>query len=251
MRAWKVAVVLLCAWPGVVKGQALRLTAWGGYESVIDADDWHTTGAQLAWVGSRGHAAWIAGERLRRFGAPDAVVRGGLALHPVSRVWLTLEAGTAAEPVFLPKNSWDVDLTLLITSRVAAGLGYRRQNYVIGPVDMLMPHATLTTAGVSWDLRVFLSRNPSERIDGAGLLRITLPVSRRASAWIGAGAGRESYVVGLPPVQQVRSLDTVTGSVGVRLEMARGLNLRVDATVIRSEPVLSRRGGTAAIEWRW
>ncbi|MGH7699844.1 MAG: hypothetical protein ACREMJ_04900, partial [Gemmatimonadales bacterium] len=56
------------------------------------------------------------------------------------------------------------------------------------------------------------------------------------------------YVVGTPPAQQVRSLETITGLAGVRYNAGGGTTVRIDATVVRSEPVLSRRGIAVAVE---
>jgi len=50
------------------------------------------------------------------------------------------------------------------------------------------------------------------------------------------------------PAAQVRSLDTVTGSAGIRCSVGNGFTLRVDASVIRSRPVLSRRGVGIGLE---
>ncbi len=148
----------------------------------------------------------------------------------------------------MPKNSWEADVTALATRTVALGLGYRRQNYVVGPVDVVMPHAGLQAGRTALEARIYVSRNPSNRTDMAVFLRATTSLSRRAAGWIGAGAGRESYLVGAPPAQQVQAIETMTGATGVRYNAGRGLTLRVDATAVHSKTILSRWGVGAGVE---
>ena len=47
---------------------------------------------------------------------------------------------------------------------------------------------------------------------------------------------------------QVRSLDTVTGAAGLRCSVGNAFTLRLDASVINSRPVLSRRGAGIGLE---
>jgi hypothetical protein len=68
---------------------------------------------------------------------------------------------------------------------------------------------------------------------------------------VGVGAGRESFLVGAPPVQQVRSLETRTATVGARAELGAGFSLRADATLVDSDPTLSRRGLALSLERRF
>jgi len=84
----------------------------------------------------------------------------------------------------------------------------------------------------------------TRRTDAAVSLRATRSLSLRTSGSLLGSAGRESYLVGAA----VRSLETVTGSAGIRYNARSGLTLRVDATVIRSRPILSRRGIALSIE---
>jgi hypothetical protein len=50
------------------------------------------------------------------------------------------------------------------------------------------------------------------------------------------------------PAQEIRSLETITALVGMRYTLGRTSALRLDLTVVRSEPVLSRRGLGVSIE---
>ena len=239
------AAAALLAWIAaapVLGAQSLRVSTWASYDAVTASDDWTAYGAQLTWANANGHAVWGNVELVSRFGLHDGTEKIGGVLHPAPRWWFTLEAGTALGPEVVPKNSWELDATALATRHASPGLSYRRQNYVPGPVDMVIPHVLLQLGKLTWDARVFLSRNPSDRTDGAFLLRVTAPLSRRAAGWIGGAAGRESYLVGAPPAQAVRSLRTVTGIAGVRVNLAHGFTVRIDVTVINSKPVLSRRG---------
>lgn len=237
------AMVLLCiATPCL--GQNLRLNAWSSYEAVDASQDWSTLGAQLTLQSAHGHSGWLAVERLTRFGEADVAERLGAAVHPTPRLWLTAEAGTSRQPAFSPKNSWDVDASGLIAARTSAGLGYRRLNYVAGPVDVVMPHVTTETSRMSWTMRVFVSRNPSRRTDTAVSLRATRSLTRRTALSLLGAAGRESYVVGAA----VRSLETVTGGAGIRYNATTGTTLRLDATVIHSKTVLSRSGIAIGVE---
>lgn len=228
--------------------QTVRVAGWGSYEGVTGSDDWSTAGAQLTLATARGHAGWVAVEHTGRFGETDLTTRAGGVLHPTSRWWLTGEAGFASQPAFMPKNTWDADVTALVARRASLGLGYRRWNYVVGAVDIVIPHLTVQTSAVSWDLRVFVSRSPSDRTDAAFYLRATTALSPRATAWVLGGAGRESYLVETPPTTQVQSLKTVTGAAGLRYNAGSGFTLRLEGTVIRSRPVLSRRGVSIGIE---
>jgi cellulose synthase/poly-beta-1,6-N-acetylglucosamine synthase-like glycosyltransferase len=237
-------LVLMCLATSHLGAQTVRIAGWGSYEGVTGSQDWSSAGAQLTLGTARGHAGWVGGEILGRFGQTDVTERLGGVLHPSQRLWLTAEAGTAARPVFMPKNTWQMDATAQLAPRATAGVGYRRWNYVVGPVDIVIPHITTEAGRVSWDLRVYVSRNPSKRTDTAFSLRATRSLSNRTAAWLLTGAGRESYLVGAV----VRSLDTVTGAGGIRYNAGNGLTLRVDASVIRSRPVLSRRGVAVSIE---
>jgi YaiO family outer membrane protein len=172
----------------------------------------------------------------------------GVVVHPAARWWLTAEAATAPEPAFAPKNAWEANVTALVARGASAGVSYRRQNYASGPVDILIPHTTVDLRRVTWEIRVFVSRNPSQQTDVAGLLRATFLVGGRTSVWVGAGAGRESYVTDTLPAQEIRSLETITALVGMRYTLGRTSALRLDLTVVRSEPVLSRRGLGVSIE---
>jgi YaiO family outer membrane protein len=225
-------------------GQSVRVTAWSSYESVTASEDWSTLGAQLAVRSARGHAGWAAAEVLGRFGETDVTERVGGVVHPSQRLWLTAEAGTSLEPVFSPKNTWEADATALVAPRASLGIGYRRLNYAAGPVDVVIPHLTTETSRVSWSLRVYLSRNPSKRTDVAGGLRVSRALSRRATGSLLGAAGRESYLVG----STIRSLETTTIGAGIRYNAGSGTTLRFDATVINSQPVLSRRGVAIGLE---
>jgi hypothetical protein len=227
--------------------QTLRVAGWGSYEGVTASADWSTAGAQLTLVSTAGHSAWAAGELLGRFGATDATERLGGVLHPARRWWITIEAGTATRPAFMPRNTWEADVTGLVRPRASLGLGYRRWNYGVGPVDIVIPHITVPTRAVAWDLRVFISRNPSKRTDVASSVRATAAVGRRVEAWLLGAAGRESYLVGAAPAAQVRSLDTVTGGAGLRYNAGSGVTLTIEGDVVRSRPVLSRRGARIGV----
>jgi len=244
---WIFAAVLTLG-PAALPAQTLRVASWGSYEGVTGSADWSTAGAQLTIATTPGHRVWAAAERLSRFGANDVTERIGGVLHPAPRWWITLEAGTALQPAFMPKNTWEADVTALATRRGSVGLGYRRWNYVVGPVNVVMPHFSVQTRTVSWDVRVSLSRNPSRRTDAAFYVRATTPLTSRVAGWVLGGAGRESYLVGAGPTSQVRSLDTVTGAAGVRCSVGNGFTLRLDVSVINSRPVLSRRGAGFGLE---
>ncbi|MEX2155593.1 MAG: glycosyltransferase [Gemmatimonadales bacterium] len=237
-------LLVMCLAASGLSAQTVRVAGWGTYEGVTGSQDWTSAGAQLTLGTARGHGAWVAAEVLSRFGETDVTERIGGVLHPGGRVWLTAEAGTAVRPVFIPKNSWQLDVTVLAAPRASVGVGYRRWNYVVGPVDIVIPHVTVEANRMSWDLRVYVSRNPSRRTDTAVSLRATRSLSLRTAGWLLGGAGRESYLVGAA----VRSLETVTGAAGIRYNAGSGLTLRLDASVIRSRPVLSRRGVAVGIE---
>lgn len=225
-------------------GQSLRLSAWSSYESVTASADWSTVGAQLTLRSARGHAGWVAAEVLGRFGETDVTERIGGVLHPTQRLWFTAEAGTAVQPAFSPKNTWEADATALVARRASLGVGYRRLNYAAGPVDVVIPHVTTETNRMSWSLRAYLSRNPSKRTDTAVSLRVSRALSRRTTGSLLGAAGRESYLVG----GAIRSLETATVGAGLRYNAGSGMTLRFDATVINSQPVLSRRGVAIGVE---
>jgi len=239
-----VVALLALAFALPCRAQSARLSAWTSYESVSASQDWSTLGAQLTVSSTRGHAGWVAAELLGRFGTTDVTERIGGAVHPTQRLWLTAEAGTSRQPTFSPKNTWETDASALVAPRVSAGLGYRRWNYAVGPVDIWMPHVTTETNTMSWALRVFVARNPSRRTDVAVSLRATRAVSRRTTVAVLGAGGRESYLVGAA----VRSLSTVTGVAGIRYNAARGTTLRVDVSVIHSSPILSRGGVAIGVE---
>jgi YaiO family outer membrane protein len=249
---WASAIVLLSLVPGrCAAAQQWRVAAWGGYDGVTGAPDWRAYGAQLTWAARTATSVWAAAEIVERFGVRDGTERLGVAIHPWPRWWATLEAGTAVGPEIVPKNSWEADLTARVGGAASAGLGYRRQNYVVGAVDLALPHASVTAGGVTWDGRLFLSRNPSRRTDVAGFVRASRRLTPRLEGWIGGGAGRESYLVGAPPAQTVEALRTRTATAGAHADLGAGVALRIDLTVVKSDPVLSRRGIAAAVERRF
>jgi YaiO family outer membrane protein len=225
-------------------GQSIRLSAWSSYETVDASPDWTTLGAQLTVRSSRGNGGWLAAEALGRYGENDITERIGGVLHPTERLWLTVEAGTAKEPVFAPRNTWETDASVLVARRSSVGLGYRRWNYDVGHVDVLITHLTTETNRMSWTMRVFVSRNPSGRTDTSGLLRVARAFTRRTTGALLGAAGRESYLVG----GTLRSLETVTVGAGLRYNAGSGNTLRFDVTVINSQPVLSRRGVAIGLE---
>ena len=235
-------IALCCATPCL--GQRVRVNAWSSYEAVENSQDWSTLGAQLTLASARGHAGWVAAEVLGRFGATDVTERIGAVVHPTQRLWLTAEAGTSQRPVFSPENRWETDVTGLVAARTSIGLGVRRWNYAVGPVDVLMPHFTAETRRMSWSVRVFISRNPSKRTDTAASLRATRAVSRRTTISLLGAGGRESYLV----AGVVQSLKTLSGVAGIRYNAAGGTTLRLDVSVIRSRPILSRSGLSIGVE---
>lgn len=247
-KGFTTTMLILCCGAGALAGQALRAGAWASYDHVTGSDAWHTLGAQLGWRGRSGDAVWIAGESVTRFGVSDGTERIGGVLHPNAKWWFTVEAGTAVGPEIVPKNSWDIDVTTLATRTTAIGIGYRRQNYVVGPVDVVIPHIAVQLPRTALDARVYVSRNPSDRTDVAAFVRVTTSLSQRAAGWAGAGAGRESYLVGAPPTQQVQAIETVTGAAGIRYNAGGGFTLRADMTGVHSSTILSRWGVSAGLE---
>lgn len=227
-----------------ITAQTVRVAGWGTYEGVTGSQDWSSAGAQVTFGTARGHRVWLAAEVLGRFGETDVTERIGGVVHPTPRLWLSAEAGTALRPVFSPRNTWEMNATVLIAPRASLGLGYRRWNYAAGPVDVLMPHVTMETSKTSWTARVFVSRNPTRRWDTAASLRVTRALSRRTTGTLLGAAGRESYFV----AGSVQSLETVTGGAGIRYNAGSGMTVRFDASVIRSRPVLSRRGIQIGLE---
>jgi YaiO family outer membrane protein len=225
-------------------GQSVRLSAWSSYEAVTASQDWSTLGAQLSLTTAGGHGGWVAAEYSSRYGESDLAERIGGVAHPTARLWLTVEAGTSRRPAFTPKNTWETDATALVAARSSLGLGYRRWNYGVGPVDVLMPHLTTETNKMVWSMRAYISRNPSKRTDTAVSLRATRSMSRRTTVSLLGAAGRESYLV----AGTVQSLKTLTGAAGVRYNAAGGTTLRFDVSVIRSRPVLSRSGVSIGVE---
>ncbi len=225
-------------------GQNLRLSAWTSYEAVTASQDWSTLGAQFTLTTARGHAGWVAAEYYSRYGERDVAERIGGVVHPTPRFWLTAEAGTSRRPVFTPLNTWETDASALVAARTSVGLGYRRWNYAVGPVDVLMPHITTESKRMSWSVRAYISRNPSKRTDTSASLRATRSVTRRTSVSVLGAAGRESYLVG----GVVRSLETLSGGAGIRYNAPGGTTLRFDVSVIRSRPVLSRSGISLGVE---
>ncbi len=225
-------------------GQTARISGWGSYEGVTASQDWSTLGAQLTLTSTRGSGGWVAAEYYGRYGETDFAARIGSVVHPTTRFWFTAEAGSSKRPVFTPKNTWEVDATALVAARSSVGVGYRRWNYGVGPVDVVMPHMTTETSRMVWNLGAFISRNPSKRTDTSVSLRATRSLTRRTAVSLLGAAGRESYLV----AGAVRSLETLTGVAGIRYNAVSGTTLRFDISVIRSRPVLSRSGVSLGVE---
>jgi len=224
--------------------QSARISGWGSYEAVTASQDWSTLGAQVTLTSTRGSGGWVAAEYYGRYGETDFAARIGAVAHSTTRFWFTAEAGTSKRPVFTPKNTWEVDATALVAARSSIGVGYRRWNYGVGPVDVVMPHITTETSRMVWTIRGFISRNPSKRTDTVVSLRASRSLTRRTAVSLLGAAGRESYLV----AGAVRSLETLTGVAGIRYNASGGTTLRFDLSVIRSRPVLSRTGMSLGVE---
>jgi len=137
-----------------------------------------------------------------------------------------------------------VDAAALVAPRVSAGVGYRRWNYDVGAVDVVMPHITIETPRTSWTIRGFVSRNPSKRTDAAAYLRMTRALTRRTTVSLLGGAGRESYLVG----GAIQSLKTLSGIAGIRYNASSRTTIRFDVSGVRSRPILSRNGVALGVE---
>jgi YaiO family outer membrane protein len=244
-KAGATALLLLCV-AAPCLGQA-RVNVQSAYEAVDGSDDWTTLGGQLTLRSAKGSGGWLAVEMLGRYGETDVTERLGGVLHPNDRWWFTLEAGTSKEPLFSPKNSWEADAATLIGHRSSVGLTYRRGNYSEGPVDILIPRFTTETRTMSWTMRVFISRNPSDRTDWAGQLQVAHAFSRRITGSLLGAGGRETYSV----AGSLQSLETTTIGLGARYNVANNLTVRLDATFINSQPILSRRGIALGLERGW
>ena len=226
------------------RGQHVRLGGWSSYEKVRDSQDWSTVGAQLTLMTTQGHGGWGAVEVVGRFGQTDVTERIGGVWHPTQKLWITGEAGTAQQPVFLPSNTWEADVAGLFARRASLGLGYRHWTYPLGPVSMLMPHTTIESSRTSWTARGFISRNPTNRTDLAISLQVLHAVgARTAFSLLGAG-GRESFYDGAT----LQTLETLSAGLGFRYTVPSGINLRLDATYTRSQPILSRGGIALGLE---
>jgi len=234
-------LLLLLATPCL--GQS-RVNVWSSYEGVDDSQDWTTLGGQLTMRSAKGSGGWLAAEMLGRYGETDVTERLGGVLHPNDRWWFTLEVGTSKEPVFSPKNSWEADAATLIGHHASVGLTYRRWNYSEGPVDILMPRFTTETPKMSWTMRLFISRNPSDRTDWAGQVQVARAFSRRVTGSLLGAGGRETYSV----AGSLQSLATTTIGLGARYNVGSNMTLRLDASFINSQPTLSRRGIALGLE---
>ncbi|HEY7193224.1 MAG TPA: glycosyltransferase [Gemmatimonadales bacterium] len=230
------------------RAQGLRGTAWGSYEKVQDSQDWSTIGTQLTYTSAQGHGGWGAVEVVGRFGETDVTERIGGVVHPTQKLWVTGELGTAQEPVFLPSNAWEGDIAGLIAPRASLGLGVRHWNYPVGPVDMLMPHATIESSRMSWNVRGFVARNPTKHTDLAISLQAlrALGAGGRSVLAVLASGGRENFYDGAT----LQVLDTFTAGLGFRYTMPKGTKFRIDATYTHSDPILTRGGVSIGVERR-
>jgi hypothetical protein len=230
------------------RAQGLRGTAWGSYEKVQDSQDWSTIGTQLTYTSAQGHGGWGAVEVVGRFGETDVTERIGGVVHPTQKLWVTGELGTAQEPVFLPSNTWEGDVAGLIAPRASLGLGVRHWNYPVGPVDMLMPHATIESSRMSWNVRGFVARNPTKHTDLAISLQAlrALGAGGRSVLAVLASGGRENFYDGAT----LQVLDTFTAGLGFRYNMPEGTKFRIDATYTHSDPILTRGGVSIGVERR-
>jgi len=230
------------------RAQGLRGTAWGSYEKVKDSQDWSTIGTQLTYTSAQGHGGWGAVEVVGRFGETDVTERIGGVVHPTQKLWVTGELGTAQEPVFLPSNTWEGDVAGLVAQRASLGLGVRHWNYPVGPVDMLMPHATIESSRMSWNVRGFVARNPTKHTDLAISLQAlrALGTGGRSVLAVLASGGRENFYDGAT----LQVLQTFTAGLGFRYNMPKGTKFRIDATYTHSEPILTRGGVSIGVERR-
>jgi cellulose synthase/poly-beta-1,6-N-acetylglucosamine synthase-like glycosyltransferase len=242
-KATVTTLIALClALPA--RAQHVRMGAWSSYERVKDSQDWSTIGAQLTVTTPKGHGFWGAVEVVGRFGETDVTERIGGVLHPTQKLWITGEAGTAQKPVFLPTNTWEADVAGLVARRASVGLGYRHWNYPVGSVDMLMPHTTIESSRMSWTLRGFVSRNPTKQTDLAISFQVVRALGARTAVSGQASGGRESFYNGAT----LQTLETLGGGIGFRYTVPNGIKLRLDASYLHSQPILTRGGLALGLE---
>jgi cellulose synthase/poly-beta-1,6-N-acetylglucosamine synthase-like glycosyltransferase len=239
-----IAALLTVCLAAPCRGQNLRVGAWSSYEKVTDSQDWSTLGAQLTVMSPQGHGGWGAVEVVGRFGEVDVTERIGGVWHPTQKLWITGEAGTAQQPVFLPSNTWEADVAGLVAQRASVGVGYRHWTYPVGPVDMFMPHTTIESTRMTWNLRGFISHSPTQETDLALSLQALRAVGARTAVSVLASAGQESFFNG----NAIQSLDTWSAGAGFRYTVPNGLKLRLDATYTHSEPILTRGGLALGVE---
>jgi len=97
---------------------------------------------------------------------------------------------------------------------------------------------------MSWTMRLFISRNPSDRTDWAGQVQVARAFSRRVTGSLLGAGGRETYSV----AGSLQSLATTTIGLGARYNVGSNMTLRLDASFINSQPTLSRRGIALGLE---
>lgn len=234
------------------EGPETRARLQSEFQRVTDSDDWWRYEIVLARLWPDGHRLEAAAGQESRFGTTDSGVRGLGVWHAGPRLWLAGEAGLAPDADVIPR--WSLSLeTVWAAPPAALGVGYRHVEYRPGAVNLVwlaLTHEPGEPRSVGFDLRGFLSRNPSDRWDGAFLTRTSWQANGRLLAWLGYGYGRESFLVGPRQAQEIRSLRAHTVLAGARYGLDAKTVLRIDLDIVASRPRLSRQGAVVTLERR-
>lgn len=245
-------LVLLCAAvplrPGPVRGQdapwSATLTA--GWLSVSDAGDWSRIEESVA-------RRWPRGDRLsgsvihtRRFGRWDHGLGLGGTLHPDPRLYLTGSATVTPGAEIREEALLHAEVAF-VAGPFVPSLAYEYRSYDQGPVHQVAP--ALTWYRGRWSVRgeVRVVRNDVGTVNLAGIARARLDVNEAWSAWLGASAGNEDFLVGPPGAQELRTLRTRSAVSGASWSGLPGWTLRLDVTAVDSDPRLSRAGATLSV----
>lgn len=242
-----VAVVLL---PGPGSRAGAQDVAWTARVSlqalsVRDAGDWLALRQEVGRRYGNGRRLRLGLVETRRFGAWDAGLEAGGTVR-AGELYLSLDGGLTPEADVVEDARVGARVALPV-GEVVPSVGYRVRLYADGPVHTVSPRLEWYRGPwlLSGELRV--TRSAAGTTNPAGIVRVTRRLSSDGRVWLGAAGGEEDFLVGRPPDQRLRTLDTRSLVGGVEWALPADWTVRLDVTGVDSDPRLDRAGGTLTV----
>jgi YaiO family outer membrane protein len=209
--------------------------------SVSRSQDWYELRQDISRLWGRGDRAGGALVETSRFGHWDESLELRGTLHPVERLYVSLQGRWTPDGRILERYMLHATVSMPSGHFVPA-LGYEIKDYTEGPVHQVSPR--LDWYRGRWFLRgeARFTRNTFGTVNVAAIGRAQTALAPDWQAWVGVALGNEDFLVGPPGDQSVRTLRTRSAYAGAQWTGVPGWTVRLDVVGVHSEPRLSRAG---------